>query len=254
MDKHIKWGILVSAAAFIFMCGSIGYLALHVAHKIPDLTATVKALDATLDHVNKPCKGSGKDKADNCGTLALAGQVLVDSGDLIKRSDAVEDKETAMLNIDLPKLFSSINGTVTNLGDTATALKGTANAATGTLDATTGTVKSAQPLLDNASTFVADLNTETKPVMTHADLFFADADAIASNPDIAKTIANTQLITYNFGQTSTDFQTKFHLLLFPPPCKTFGCKLARAYPYVKGVAEMGEASYWTSQLFQNSHP
>src|ERR1700743_2457438 len=80
-------------------------------------------LDATLDHVNKPCKGSGADKADNCGTLALAGQVLVDSGDLIKRSDSVENKETAMFNSDLPKMFAGINNTVKNLGDTATALK-----------------------------------------------------------------------------------------------------------------------------------
>lgn len=212
MDKHIKWGILASVAAFIFMCGSIGYLALHVAHKIPDLTATVNGANTALATINKPKSGT----LSMIDDTILQGRLTIDSANKVALH---EETQLGTLDSDIATLFGHTDSTLSALGDTATALEGTANAATDTLDATTGTVKSAQPLLNNASTFVADLNTETKPVITQANTFLVNANALATNTDIPGILhgVNTGLVTGNHMLSTLgkveDKET--HCILFP---------------------------------------
>jgi hypothetical protein len=250
MDKQVKWGILAvcfCTCAFL-IAGTFFVLegrSILVAGKSSD---DLKMFHDILVQVHKPCKGSGADKADNCGTISLANQDMVDTGDLIKLSQKNELRETDLFNKTLPPLLASVKGTVTSFGDTATALKGTANAATGTLDATTGTVAAAQPLLKNASALVANIDTETKPVIAHADLFLTHADAIASNPNIPKLFDNTQTITANFGSMTTDANLKFHALLFPPPCVGWKCHIGETINDIRIGSQFIEPAYYFREL------
>jgi hypothetical protein len=81
-----------------------------------------------------------------------------------------------------------------------------------------------------------------------------ESDADAAVRGLLPLEANAATITGNLSATTTDFQTKFHVILFPPPCNTFGCKVKRTWPYIKGGAEMVEPLYWGQQLFENRVP
>ena len=72
--------------------------------------------------------------------------------------------------------------------------------------------------------------------------------------DIARTARGTADTTEQWAAISTDFKTRFHALLFPPPCLTFGCKLARTLPIIKDGLSMGESGYWVEQLIRNVPP
>jgi hypothetical protein len=80
-----------------------------------------------------------------------------------------------------------------------------------------------------------------------------DLDALFTDPKITTTISSVNTIASNLGQTSTDFQTKFHSVLFPPPCSGKLCFVKKAWPYIKTASELAEPAYWGSQLIQSIH-
>lgn len=102
------------------------------------------------------------------------------------------------------------------------------------LDATKVTIQGLQPVETSATSLMDNTNVFVKTLPPISD--------------------NVKTITGNFGAASTDFETKFHFLLFPKPCLTFGCKLAKTWPYIKGAAQMAEPLYWGQQLFENHAP
>lgn len=206
-----------------------------------------------LDTVNAPCKDNGHQVV--CGTLVQVGQTTKNTGIL-----AAQGAESVMQSRVL------IAGAVQNLdkiGDSVTgevdSLKRLNQPISDAVDAFGGTAKAATTLLGTANTSLAtgtDYFQAKKPqfdlMLGHLDDTIADADtALEGLPPIE---ANAKTITYNFGATTTDFQLKFHAFLFPVPCKTFGCKLRRTWPYVKGTTEIVEPLYWGQQLFENHVP
>jgi hypothetical protein len=78
-----------------------------------------------------------------------------------------------------------------------------------------------------------------------------DLDSFITSPDLNRTVHNFDTVTYNLGQTTGDFQTKFHQFLFPPPCKGFKCDLAKTFTIIKTGSSLAEPAYWGSQLFQS---
>lgn len=80
-----------------------------------------------------------------------------------------------------------------------------------------------------------------------------DFDVLLSSPDLSGILKNANTVTYNLGQTSTDFQNKFHAVLFPPPCIGKFCFIKKAWPYIKTASELAEPAYWGSQLIQSIH-
>ncbi len=189
MDKHIKWGILsVCACLCVFLvAGTVLVLQGREALASGERSEDLQILHDILVQIHKPCQGSGKDKADNCGTISLANQVLVKSGDAIVATQVQEQGLIAQAKPILTAVAAipvHANATFDGLAATSKALTGTANAATSTLNASTSTIKAAQPLLDSASLFMGDLNAETKPVINQANLFLANANTLATNPDV----------------------------------------------------------------------
>jgi hypothetical protein len=96
---------------------------------------------------------------------------------------------------------------------------------------------------------------------TQEDQLYADADGAANrlnviltSPDLYDSIHNVNTITSNLGQTTTDFQTKFHSFLYPPPCKGFKCWVKNGYEAIKVGSDLLEPSYYGWALLSQIKP
>jgi hypothetical protein len=83
------------------------------------------------------------------------------------------------------------------------------------------------------------------------DVLFTDSDSavkhfdtLISSKDLSDAIHNGSVITGNLGQTTGDFQTKFHAFLFPPPCHDFKCRLLKGYTFVRDASSLLEPTYY----------
>ena len=76
-----------------------------------------------------------------------------------------------------------------------------------------------------------------------------DLDAILKGPSIHSTLDNTATITGNFAATTTDFQNRFHAILYPQPCHTAGCRVAKIFTIVKDGSQLLEPAYFGSELW-----
>jgi|SRR5581483_7779193 len=115
-------------------------------------------------------------------------------------------------------------------------------AAVGTLSAASATIADVQPALAQVRTVA---------VTTNATI--GDLDRFIQSSDLAESEHNFRLITNNIALTSSDFQTKFHDLLYPPKCQGKLCWVRRGYMVVKAGSEFAEPAYWFEQLVQSIH-
>ena len=76
---------------------------------------------------------------------------------------------------------------------------------------------------------------------------------LLTDPDLPATIHNASTITNNLGQTTGDFQAKFHTFLYPPPCKGFKCDIKNFYETVKVGSELLEPAYYGWALATGIH-
>jgi len=93
------------------------------------------------------------------------------------------------------------------------------------------------------------------------DQLYSDSEDVVHNlntllisPDLNGAIHNANTITYNLGETTGDFQNKFHAFLYPPPCKGFRCDLKKGYEAVKTASYFSEPAYWGWALFSQLKP
>jgi hypothetical protein len=91
------------------------------------------------------------------------------------------------------------------------------------------------------------------PLQNEIDKAAYDLDALVSSPDVSGVARNLNTVTYNLGQTTGDFQNKFHAFLFPPPCHGFKCDVVKAFTVIKVGSSLMEPAYWGTQLFQAIH-
>jgi hypothetical protein len=190
---------IASHIAAVVLCGTVAVCAVGAFvtyERLADAALpVVKGAAQAMDHVNKPCQGSGKDKADNCGTLALAGQVMEKSGDAVVTTQLQEQSTVKGFVV----LLGALTGTSHQLAKTADAATGTLNAASDTLKTTGQSVQrvaeAAIPVESNTAALVGHLDVETAPLVTHADLVIQQVDGLAANPAIPTILTNFAGIT-----------------------------------------------------------
>jgi hypothetical protein len=92
------------------------------------------------------------------------------------------------------------------------------------------------------------------------DQLYSDSEDVVHNlntllisPDLNGTIHNSAVITANLGQTTGDFQNKFHQFLYPPPCKGFKCDIKNFYETLKVGSELLEPAYYGWALTTGIH-
>jgi hypothetical protein len=175
----------------------------------------------------------------NVGILAaLVAEQVKQSGVLIKATTR-----------NLDAMGTAVTGTMGHLNTASDDIAGVARTANGSI-ATLST--HTQTAIDTANSTMGTLDTSI--ATQNAALSKSQADFQAVLDGALPIEARATSIAGHWDGISGDFQTRFHLVLFPPPCKTFGCKLARAYPYIKDAAALGESAYWTRALFENIKP
>lgn len=72
--------------------------------------------------------------------------------------------------------------------------------------------------------------------------------------DLAEIGANTASMSNSGALVMSDFQKRFHVILYPPPCHKLGCLGKYAWPVLKATPAFGQSLYWTKQLLDNATP
>ncbi len=232
---------VATAAAAIILSGVVAACAVRITHSLGD---TLDSADAALATVNRPCSPGP------CGTLADLDKAVIKSGDAVVTTQMQEQQIAPAIEATLRSL-QTIGPQATG---TLSAVSQTAQAATTSIrtlsDGMTPVLASAHATLGDADAAIEGM----QPTEAQATRSMADLDALIRDPAIPEALKSVQETTANLDATTSDFQKKFHQFLFPAPCKTLGCKIGRAWPYIKGGAEMVEPLYWGQQLIQDRLP
>jgi hypothetical protein len=201
---------------------SLGQQGSSVLTQASTTLTTINAGSAqTFDNLNRLCGtdkrcGAFEDFARTTNSARLAfGQITVLSRFEKPQLEAINQQEL--------QLFADTHKVLGGLSDTVTS----ANTALG------GIV----PLENEIDTETVALQKSTR-----------DFDTLLISPDVTGTLHGFNVTSNNFAATSTDFQTKFHAILFPPPCQGKFCFVIKAWPYIKAATELSEPAYYFSQL------
>ena len=205
--------------------------------------------------------------------------VLHHAESTLKKVDSVVDKSgksidqinksVASFQLDVASVSDSINeslylvnkpcvpapcGVIANVNKTLGTFRGTA----GTLeiagnhwDKNLTTLDTQEATLFNDS---HDVLTNLSAEIDEAHKTTLTLDQYINTPDFTAIPKNLNTITYNLGQTTTDFQTKFHTFLYPPPCKGVKCFFIHAYSYAKIASTFAEPAYWGEQILRDAKP
>ncbi|MGC9198826.1 MAG: hypothetical protein ACP5E5_07790 [Acidobacteriaceae bacterium] len=232
---------VASSVAVITLCGVVAACAIAA---VRSLDRTMAQADAALVTVNRSCAPGP------CGTLAAFTKAVTKGGDAIATTQMQEQQIT-------PHVIAAMDSLETiapHADETLDAVSGTVGSAVGSLRLITGEMA---PVLDSANTAVRDLDTTAKGVQPDEAAMqrsMEDFDALLRSPEVPATLEDAQRVTHNLAATTTDFQQKFHVFLFPAPCRSLGCKLRRTWPYIRGAAQMVEPLYWGQQLVEDRMP
>ncbi len=231
------------ALAVLIAAGALACVVLYKAIGIENASAgTLGGVNTALATINHPCAQGP------CGTLAAFTKAVTKAGDATVTTQIQEQaigKQVSATMTALQTIPAHVNGTMDGLTGTAQ----TASTSLQTItDGLTPVLASTKSTVDDVGAALGSVGTAAKGLLP------LESDTDTAVRGLLPLEANAATITGNLGATTTDFQTKFHIFLFPPPCKTFGCKVKRTWPYIKGGAEMVEPLYWGQQLFENRVP
>jgi hypothetical protein len=131
-----------------------------------------------------------------------------------------------------------------------------------------GTVAEVGKTLNTARLTMGQVEIATNSFDKNQDKFYqqeaqlyADSDGAAKNlnsiltsPDVYDSLHNINTVTANLGQSTTDFQNKFHDFLYPPPCAGFKCWVRKTYETIKVGSDLLEPAYYGWALVGNIRP
>jgi hypothetical protein len=226
MTRLTQIAHLLTLLAIIVFLAVIGY---RVNRVLAGMSVATNQLNVALRKVNQP----------KTGTLAeIDKTVLAAKSTLVHIDTAAEHEDHNLGTLDRQEaiLFAKTGGALDSF--------------TGTANAATQSLHGASLMFSTANDSIAAF----KPLLEASTRTVDDADRFINQPALTATVENFRVTSGNLAATSTDFQTKFHAFLFPPPCKTKRCKIARLWPYIHGGAEMAEPAYWGWQLAEGAKP
>ena len=232
----LYWSKVVALVSLAVLLSFGSYLVWTVSRTIPQISQQTSValynvgvaaynLDLgereTFDNLNRLC-----DTGKPCGTFAdvnkTLGSVRLASGQI-----------TALSQFEKPQLEAINSQELQLFADTHKVLNGLSE----TVISTNTAVANIVPLEHEIDTEAVALQKST-----------LDFDALIVSPDITGTLHGLNTTSNNFGAISTDFKTKFHAILYPPPCQGKMCFVIKAWPYIKTGTELAEPAYYFSQL------
>lgn len=128
-----------------------------------------------LKEINRPCRGT------SCGTLALTEKLLTKGGDILVTTQKNEDKEAALLNVELPNLMGRVSTTVDQAQGTLAAYEKTGETLTLVANGLLPVEDNAAQTLKDADAVIA--SPEIPKVLTHVDEAAAATASMAKHGD-----------------------------------------------------------------------
>jgi hypothetical protein len=216
-----------------------------------ELTRTENQVSTVLAHADKTLSGIDQVVSQTGSTVSQLGTTV--SGIQSSISSVATELNQTLSLVNHPCVPGPC-GTVADIGKTLNTFRGTAGEieiAAHHEDNNLSTLDSQETKVfqDTDSALLQFSSVETGLTKTNADL-----DALITDPNIAATTKNLGTITYNLGQTTGDFQNKFHTFLYPPPCHGLKCNLGKIYTIVKVGSQFAEPAYWADQLVRGALP
>jgi hypothetical protein len=235
---------IVMIAAVIFVSVGLYFVGRTVNTAVTQNTSDIHAL---FDVLNRP----------RTGTIAGANQVIFGADALLKQTNGIvnhEEKQLTTLDQQEQKFFDDFHTVAFNAGTTVATIGDTAKAATGTLNNATAVLAT-----------VNDSKTGIGPMIVAGTKTINDIDFFANDPHVKAFIANLEplsnnavaitgsgaVIAKNLGETTTDFQTKFHTWLYPVPCKTASCKWGKVFNFALDVSKFAEPFDLVTQGYES---
>jgi hypothetical protein len=191
----------------------------------------VGTLNDTLAALNAPCKDFQGDYI--CGPIPQLAQTEKNIGILAAKSAQQVQQSAVLVNA------------------SAIAVQRTADAASGLLASARTTTDALPPLVGDVRTAVEGL----PPVEDQATAALVNFNRILASKDVSEGLHGFAVTADNAGGITGDFRARFHEILYPPPCQTFGCKMEKVvWPAIKDLPVFGESLYWTKALVTNQKP
>ena len=230
-----KLGLLLSAVA---LCAVLAWSVIHVVRKMDTVQSQIQTAASTEVGVFNTTLTTETTQLNQ--TLARANTVL-------------SSLNATVQIVNRPCGSGHPCGTLADVAKTLNTVRGTF----GQIEIAANHENANLTTLDTQErTLFADLHTTLQTAntdLTGIGQTSSDIDAFVKSPELASTTHNMATITGNFAQTSTDFQTKFHDVLFPPPCKGKLCVIKKVWPYIRTGTELLEPTYYGYELLQAIH-
>lgn len=200
-------------------------------------SGTISAIDASITHVNS--------------ATTQIGSAFTSAAKSVSQTEKDIHQDTAQI----AKVAAGVNTTVSLVNAPCIpgpcGLLGNANKTLGTFRLTAGQLEVAANTFDkNESHFYA----QEDQLFTDSDGAVNHLNSLLTSPDVTGSIHNFNTISYNLGQSTGDFQTKFHDFLYPAPCKGFKCWVKNGYEAVKVGSDFAEPAYWAWALWRQAAP
>lgn len=234
----LKSGALVSLIIFFSFGSFLIYRTIQAEETLmPQISATISAANASIVHVNSAVDQTNK-------TLLGISQTTSDVGKQIGEFT----KQASGVATDLQKTVSLVN---------APCVPGPC----GTVADIAKTLNTGRLAIGQVEIAVNSFDKNQDRFYRQEDSLYADADqsfnhfnTLLTSPDLTESIHNFNTISYNLGQTTTDFQTKFHSFLYPPACHGFGCFMKKSYNTIRVGSQLVQPAYYFWAITAGARP
>ena len=237
----LKYFIAAACVSVVVFFGLGSYFLWTTTQAEKQLTAQASGVfvqaAATLTHVNTT--------VDQIGT-AFAGAA---------QSVSQTEKDVATVTQPLNGVVAGLQTTVAKLS--AECVPGPC----GTIENTNKLINTARLTVGQVEVAANNFDKNEAHFYQQEDTLFTDSDNavkhfddVLTSKDLADALHNGAVITNNLGQTTGDFQTKFHEFLYPPPCKGFKCYIKTGFEAIKVGSELVEPAYYFWAITSGVHP
>lgn len=225
MDRTLRNWHIALAAAGILVCGGGFYLEMVTAHaakvQSAELKADSRALQATFQNLNRPCRG--KAGPDACGTLAQINKTTIDVGDAVVTMQR-QVAETGKLTDAAARGIARASN---DLHNTSVAAQGAVGSLKADLDA-------AKPAIVNLAALEAALTKDAATLQTTEK---------SLNDSIAPITANLEKLTFHTAGIAEDTHKVTHHFeqeIDSPKPKTFMQKVGVAWKIIWQAAMLAK--------------
>lgn len=234
----LKAGALLSVMVFLGLGSFLMYRTIQAEEiLVPKIAATISSANASITSVNSAVKQAGN-------TLSRVSQTTSDVGEQVGEFT----KQASGVAAGLQKTVALVN---------APCIPGPC----GTVADVAKTLNTSRLTLGQVEIAVNSFDKNQTRFYQQEDRLYADADqsfnhfnTLLTSSDLTGSIHNLNTISYNLGETTTDFQTKFHGFLYPPPCKGWKCYIKTGYETIKVGSSLVEPAYYFWAITSGVHP